>query len=497
MTLFEEVRTVFRLRPLQLLALSCLLAGLAAISIVLKTSVLDPDFWWHLKVGDWIVEHGAVPHVGIFSRTAATRPWVAYSWGYEVVVSRVFAWFGLLGFAVFGIVLTLAVACVFFWMLHRLSRNFWVAWLLCVVGAFTFLYSLAPRPVFVSMALFMITFTLVLEAHRTGKVRPLYWLPFIFLLWANVHIQFIYGLFLVGLFAGAHLLQRIAANTRLGGVIQVSPTLPAAKLAGILGACVLACCIGPYSYHLYEVVLTYSASKVPYSFIEELQPLDFRQPTHYLLVLLTAAGFFAVGWRKKLDVFKLSLLIVATVFAFRTARDAWFVAVCATAFLADLAGSESEHQPAFKLPELAGVAAVVGLLLLLVAQNTGFNTRDLDRAISSQYPVDAVNYLRRNPAPGPLYNDLGWGGFLIWYMPNYPVAIDGRNDLYGDQFDKLTLNSVLGDYASDPYLKEAGLVLLPKKAPLSAMLTIDPQFRVVYQDELAVVFVRQRGIAQE
>jgi len=106
--------------------------------------------------------------------------------------------------------------------------------------------------------------------------------------------------------------------------------------------------------------------------------------------------------------------------------------------------------------------------------------------------VNAVNFVHQNSFSGPLYNHLTWGGFLIWYLPEYPVVVDGRNDLYGDELDLLTYNSSKGDesYTSDPYLNEAGLVLLPKKLPLAALLSIDSRIRLVYQDPLAVVFVR-------
>jgi hypothetical protein len=70
-----------RNRWLQLSAVSALLAGIGIIALRLKYSVLDYDIWWHLKVGDWIVDNLSLPHSGILSRTAAARPWVAYSWG--------------------------------------------------------------------------------------------------------------------------------------------------------------------------------------------------------------------------------------------------------------------------------------------------------------------------------------------------------------------------------------------------------------------------------
>ena len=171
MNTVRELRSLLRLRGVQLFALSFLLILVATIAIDSRTTVRDPDIWWHLKTGDWIVQHHAVPYVGIFSRTAATRPWIAYSWGYEVLMSLAYSWFGLVGFAMFGILLTIAVTFVLFWMLHRLSGSFWVAWLLALIGSFAFLFSLMPRPVFVTMILYTIMLTFLLEAQRTSRMQ--------------------------------------------------------------------------------------------------------------------------------------------------------------------------------------------------------------------------------------------------------------------------------------------------------------------------------------
>ena len=183
------------------------------------------------------------------------------------------------------------------------------------------------------------------------------------------------------------------------------------------------------------MIFEYSKAKLPYSMIRELQPLNFRFGAHYAQLLLAAAGFFAVGYQKKIDPFKLALLTIASVVAFRTMRDSWFICIPAAACIADFPAEQADRDRAETPLEWAGVAAAVLALLLLFARNTDFNTPGLDAAISSQFPVRAANFLRQNPSPGPLYNDLDWGGFLIWYMPNYPVSIDGRNDLYGDELD--------------------------------------------------------------
>ena len=489
----QELRGLLDRRPIQLLVLAGLMTAVAARALLLKFGVLDLDIWWQLKVGEWIVEHHAFPHTGILSRTAANRPWAAYSWGYEVLLSRAYAWFGLVGVGMFGTLLTLAVAYAVYWMVRRLSGKFWVACILATVTCSAFLFSLMPRPVFLSMILFAVTLTLLLESQRTGRFAVLYCLPLVFLVWANCHIQFVYGIFVVGLFTAVHLLQQLGAHHGIAPDFALPSRLPPRKLVLVFTACVLATCLGPYSYHLYAVVFAYAGSKFPYTFIREFQALNFRAYSHYVELLLAGAAFFTLGRQKRVDLFKLALLAVASVVAFRTMRDSWFLCITAGAFIADAWGKESEREPGETLPETAAVLAAVALLLFLIARNVGFDTRGLDAAMSSVFPVKAVNFLRQNPQPGPLYNTFDWGGFLTWYMPNYPVAIDGRTDLYGDELDTQFFKTQQGDasYVDDPYLNEAQVVLLSKKDSLASVLLSDPRFNLIFQDSLAVVFVRR------
>ena len=132
------------------------------------------------------------------------------------------------------------------------------------------------------------------------------------------------------------------------------------------------------------------------------------------------------------------------------------------------------------------------LLLLLAAQVTNFNLRGLDRAITKIYPVDAANFLRRTPLPGPLYNSFDFGGFLTFYLPTYPVSIDGRTDLYGAAMNERYMKTENADpsYISDPCLNAAGLLMLKSKFPLAKLLVVDPRFRVLYQDDVATVLAR-------
>jgi len=484
-----------RNRSVQLSALVLFLSGIGFHSLRLKHAVRDPDLFWHLKVGDWILQHSSLPHTGILSRTAAELPWVAYSWGYEVLLSLSYSLSGLIGVGAFGVTLTVLVAFFLYWMLRRLSANFWLSLILTAVACSAFLFLGMPRPMFLSEMFFAVTLALLLESQRQSRIRLLYWLPLLFFVWANLHIQFIYGLFAVGLFVGLNLLQRLLASLHFALPLLQPPTLPLRPLLAAFALCAAATLVGPNFYKPYLVILSYSKAKFTYSVISELQPLSFRGYSHFAELFLAAAGFYSIGWRKRIDIFKLVLLAVATLVAFRTVRDAWFLCFTAAACIADSGEAPpiSAH-PRESWRDLAIVAAAVVLILLMTAPAADFTMRAIDRSISADYPVNAVNFLRRNPVPGPLYNNLTWGGFLMWYLPELPVAIDGRNDLYGDVLDKLFYDSesAFPSYATDPFLDQAGVVILDSKLPLAKVLTVDPRFTLIYHDDIATVFARRK-----
>jgi hypothetical protein len=493
MTAISELRALGRLRLLQLLTLTGMFVLVGVVAFQLKFFVLDLDIWWHLRVGDWIVQHGGFPHTGILSRSAATRPWAAYSWGYEVLLSRFYGWFGLLGVGIYGTLLTLMVSFSVYWMARQLSQRFWVAYLLTAACCYSFLFSMMPRPVFFSIALFCVVLTLLLEAQRANHVQTLYWMPLIFLLWANLHIQFIYGLAVIGLYTATNLLLIFAGRSHFLSEYFLAPALSGKKLILIFLACFAATLVGPYSYHLYAVIFDYSRSQLIYSTIKELQPLSFRTSENYVELLLAGAAFSAVAWHKKIDLFKLTMLVMTSVVAFRAMRDSWFLCIAAAACIADAAPAPVETEQPDSALELTGVLTCVALLLVLFARGMDVTNRGLDRAISSTFPVNAVNFVHQNGVPGPLYNNFDWGGFLSWYLPEYPVAIDGRTDLYGDELDTLLLKTQSGEavYKNNPYLNDAGVVLLRRSDGLVSVLELDPRFRKIYEDGIATVFARQ------
>jgi hypothetical protein len=117
----------------------------------------------------------------------------------------------------------------------------------------------------------------------------------------------------------------------------------------------------------------------------------------------------------------------------------------------------------------------------------------LDAKLAKIMPVRAVEVIRANGYTGPVYNDFNFGGYLIWSLRK-PVSIDGRSAFYGDEaIDRSVATwNAEPDWASDPALTSAGVVIGPVKSALIQVLRLDPRFKLVYEDKVAAVFIKRK-----
>jgi hypothetical protein len=112
--------------------------------------------------------------------------------------------------------------------------------------------------------------------------------------------------------------------------------------------------------------------------------------------------------------------------------------------------------------------------------------------------VKACDFIRDHGLPQPLFNEFPWGSFLTWYLPEYPVAIDSRLELYGDELTDGYFKVIAGGERPDAYpaLVNAQTLLLPQQSGMVKALTTLPaltsQYRLAYSDDLAAVFTRQQ-----
>ena len=451
-------------------------------------AVTDPDVGWHLRTADWILQHHAFPHTDPFSRVTGGSPWQAYSWLFDMILLKVCAWMNLRGLLVFAAAMMTLTATAVYHMFSRLQADFTVRVAVTLAVIFCLSPMSTPRPWLFTVLFFALEMDILMRSRRDGRVRELLWLPPLFALWANLHIQFVDGLLVLGIAAAEPILQRWWKS-------DVRPA-PARALWLTLGACAAAACLNPYGPGIYKIAWQLGSQPGVLDTVTEMKALSFRLPADFVLLFLALAAAGVLFRYRQLNPFETIMLALAAVLSFRSRRDLWVMAITAGAILAAglpaRAGREDrEGQPAWAavLAGFVALAAFAASTLLLHVSNAR-----LQKLMTERMPVQAVEVVKNRHYSGALFNTYDWGGYLIWNL-RQPVSIDGRAALYGDQAINRSRNTWGGgpQWASDPDLRSAGVVIAPEDAPLTQLLRTDPHFEVVYEDKVAAIFLAHSG----
>jgi hypothetical protein len=421
--------------------LGLLLAGRSAM-------LRDPGSFWHVVAGQKMLAEGHVLRADPFSFTCGGQPWVADQWLAECGMAAIHAgagWDGLL-------LLTAALlAAVYAWIAARLSGS-GLHWLPAGLLLALILLLGAPqfhvRPLVLSIGLLGITFAWLIDVEAGRKPRrQLWWLVPLVILWANLHGGALAGIVTVGLCAAGWCVlavgNRNSGKGGLRGVIQA---------AGLTIALVAATLINPYGPDLPRECLRTLTMPLP-SILVEHAPLSLTEPIGWATVLL-ALGYLVVllgvfprrprvVWLVPLVWFVLAVLRV---------RNASLFGIVAAIGLADmlphsrvgawLARRQMLGSPAASAgwrPALMPLLAVVAALAIQVAGlYVPVIGRGWARFDADHWPVELLPQLEqvnRSAAEGaPIFNDLNFGGFLIYHTPRLRVFVDDRCSLYGEEF---------------------------------------------------------------
>lgn len=462
---------------------------------ILQPVISDPDIWWHLQAGKWMVEHGTLPDTDPFSAYGEGKPWVAYSWLFEIGMYGLVQLFGEQGILLY----TLSGVWLSMIIVHRIigSRcdDFMLATGLMTVSVVTLSKMFTPRPWLLTIVFFALTLEAVLRL-RDGKALRWYWLlPVIYVIWANVHIQFIYGLGLLGLACAVPLVDRFIQSFSGLPPVMTWGSEPWKRLLGLTVLCCLATLATPYHARLYAVVLELAAQTGMWDYTQEMQAPAFRIAGDWTMLGMFACALIWLGMQRVWSSFDVLLMTVAAFSAFRGQRDVWFLVLASLSVLIQRRGCPSGGDRAIvprggALPlafiVVAGVVAILGY--------RGISEVKIHENTAKVYPVKALDFVEAQGLGGPIYNHFNWGGYLIWRLPHLKVSMDGRANVHGDARIKQSIKTWSGEshWNEDLELDGARVVIAQKDMALSSLLCLDPRFQLTYQDETAVVFVSVR-----
>ncbi len=420
------------------------------------------DTGLHLRLGEEILSTLTVTDVDFHSFTANGKPYAAHEWLSECLMALVHRAFGVPGLCVLPGVLVALTAL----LIHRsLRADGWGGFAALLFAAALASFHSSARP----HVLAWLFLGILLFLQRRGSTWGLLGLLWV---WANCHASVPLG----ALLAAFGFLERFVACRKIESL-------------GWATAMLLVPIFNPYGIRIYIHVMEIRPGVV---WVEEWQHWPMSHPGFwiwavYALTLVT--GLLLSRWRSPFDWTRaLALLALGST----ASRQAPVAALLLVPLQAEVWSGPLERLSA-RMPSLlpgllaAGVAA--GSIFLVRhdgAGRVGVNEKRL--------PVASTRFLLEKEVQGPLFNDYNFGGYLLWKAwPQHKVFLDGRTDLYWPQplqdarivhFARPGWQAILDRYA-------IACVMIQKNRPLAASLTKDPGWDLIYEDPLAVLFLRK------
>jgi hypothetical protein len=453
--------------------------------------VVDPDLWWHIKVGQNILATHHWPTTDPFSFTVAGQPWIACEWAGDVILATVAHLGGIVGLDALLIVLSTLVMLALYAFTTLRSGNSKAGFLASMVLCSLAFASFTLRPQMLGY-LFLVLTLIALERFRQGKHHAVWFLPALFLIWINTHGSWIIGLGTIFVYWVSGL-----TNFCLGNLEARRWTSAERKtISFVFLLCIAVLPLTPYGTALtaypFEV-----ASKLPVGVanVLEWQSMPFNIVGGKLfLCLLLAFIVLQVLFRFTWRVEELVLFLFGTAMACLHIRFVLiFVPFFAPIFATMLARWVSAYDRK-KDRYLLNAAVMIAVAVMMVRY---FPSRsEIQHIVDQGFPVRAVEYLHQNHLPGPLFNTYAFGGYLVWSGDK--VFVDGRSDPY-------ERGGALVDYLFISHAKPGALTvldgygvqtcLLEHDEPLATLLAAAPQWQRVYTDDKSVLFVRRNTVA--
>ncbi|MGB0043718.1 MAG: hypothetical protein WBP91_11130 [Terriglobales bacterium] len=476
-------------------------AGILFLGLLAMTArtATDPDLWWHLRTGQWIVETGHIPHSDPFSFTRAGHHWVSHEWLSEVAFYGLWKQGGPAALMVFAaMVTTLGFMLLYFRVLAGGGKRRWAA-AATALGALAAAPSWGTRPQ-------MFTFTLaslLLWLIERGEERPrlLFWIPPLFLLWLNLHGGFALGPALLLAYGLGLIMETATGNTPWQ---EARPIVWRVLL--LLLVCLALVPLNPSGAHLYLYPFHTLFSSGMRSLIGEWRSPDFHEGLYrplllVWLLLLTALASFRSRPRGRV----LVPLLVTAFAALDAARHvpifvllAMPVIAAALPAAADnrarVAKSARRRAPISLRSRLLFNSAVLVLMAVFAAVRWSSLAHSQDAREAQQFPQKAVAFLRSANYPRNIFVFYDWGGYAIWKLyPEYRVFVDGRADLYGDDLLRQSIRTVMELRTGwrevlDHWNVDA--LLVPPSCAVAQALLLDPKWHQAFRDSKAIILLR-------
>ena len=480
-----------------------LFAGVTgAVLLVSLTGLFNAygDVARHIRVGEYILQHRTIPQVDVFSYTKHGERFIPSEWLSEVLFAAAYGARGLAAVTIFSAIV-IAASCAGVYALIRRQADALRSFTGGLAAAALTATHWSARPHIFTFAGAVLLLFLLQQAGRLRNVGVFA----LFVLWANLHGGFLYGLVMVAVFGAGKILDAAASG-------DGSASSTARQVGMTFSAAMLGSAVNPAGLKLHTHLLSYFRESYLVDHTREFLSPNFHLP--YTLVFLASLVLIVSAFgvvNKRISYTTLLVLIVNVYFSLYSRRNIPLFGLMAVPLLL------IELEPAWRnwratflqrarsvvetgesrgrvLPWMIGVGVV--LLVLGAGRGEVFGVRATPNEFdASIFPVRAVAHAREAKLSGRILNKQDWGGYLLLAWPEQPVFLDGQTDFYGEELVRTHDQIMDMEPGWRAALAEANIdvVIVPTKSKLAAALISESAWSLWYQDTTASIYLRRHG----
>ena len=470
-----------------------------------KALLGDGDTGWHIRTGDWILEHKMVPTADFFSFTKPGQPWFAWEWGWDLLFAIVHRSWGLTGVVFLNVLLLCFISALLFRLIRRCSGDDFLAFLLTLVATCGCTIHWWARPHLFSW-LFVLLFAHAICSAEEGNQTALHGLPLLTVIWTNIHGGFFIGISMLLASAVGETIRSLtnAECSWRDACVRARPYLLCAA------GCILATFINPYTWHLHQHVYGYLLDSKLLNNIQEYESVSFHDAPVVFFEVMLLLGTASVLWclqRGKVSAAVLTLvwahlalvsgrnvpifLLLAAPWIACMLRDALprLRSVRILKTLSSAVASVSDEFRMFERLERVHVlsAAAAGVLAVLFASGRPGFAAEFDPL---KFPAKAIPILQTSKN-SKIFTYDQWADYLIYRLyPSTRVFMDGRSDFYGTELVSpyQHILSARYDWETDLQRFNIDTVLVKADAPLATVLKQSRNWQMLIDDGHLIIF---------
>ncbi len=506
--------------------------------------IWDPDFWWHLKTGEYIYSTGSLPETDPFAYTSLPKDplnpeskrikFILTSyWLSQIIFFLIYKMAGFQGIIIFRATILTALVFFVYMAIKREGANFYTSIIMIIPLAIILSNFTGERPQLFS---FFFSFLLIylFEGFRMSKIKIswssyqeinserrhanlLYLLPvpFIMLLWANMHGGVFIGVAILSIYVICEIIKFFRYKS---ASVLSSKELKILVIIGFIS--ILMTILNPNKWDVFSVLIEFQKSKYMESIVESRSPFNFLSSGFYnqelitYIFLIIICIFFMIINFKRLDITDIGIVSFFLYISVTSARTIPFFATISTLFIARYAIKtirtlnyiEKLRSFAGKI-KLGSLQSVLITSLSIVLFIVLVNTRIMNKGIVwERYPKGSAEFLKNNKIYGNMLNPYVWGGYLIWTLyPDYKVFVDGRGLIEEVFFQNSKIFSAnLQQFGDIPewqaFMKAYNINFIitysvndfsGKLIPIIPFIMNDPEWLFVYMDNNSLIFVKE------